>query len=66
MVDRLRARGLTVKVTTRRADNGLALLLEDTTPAEPSVSLLAPGGTEDSPRMLPRHDEPCSSDGPAA
>jgi hypothetical protein len=33
LVDRLRDRGATVKVTTRRADNGLALVLEDVTPA---------------------------------
>lgn len=32
LVDRLRARGLTVKVKTARAGNGLALLLEDATP----------------------------------
>lgn len=37
LVDRLRQRGLTIKVGTARADNGLALLLEDVTPAERST-----------------------------
>jgi hypothetical protein len=37
LVDRFRARGLTIKVGTARADNGLALLLEDVTPAKPAA-----------------------------
>jgi hypothetical protein len=32
LVDRLRQRGLTIQVTTARADNGLAMLLADATP----------------------------------
>jgi hypothetical protein len=32
LVDRLRERGLTLKVATARAENGLALLIEDVTP----------------------------------
>lgn len=37
LVDRLRARGLTIKVATRRTDKGIVLLLTDVTPARPAA-----------------------------
>lgn len=35
LVDRLRKRGLTIEVGTARGADGLALLLDDVTPAKP-------------------------------